>query len=110
MPDPVTEFFPVSFSSQEEVGHFGMQLLNAADSPRGVQLTASGPRPVAFQSVMPRYEELAFLSAGAVKLLTETGARFAIDRNPVPLRELPDGLTLLIGDQRDYTEYKPRRE
>jgi hypothetical protein len=109
MPAPVSDFFIVTFSSREEVAHFGMQLLDATTSPRGIQLSATGSRPVAFQSLMPRGEQTAYVSPGAAKLMAAIGAGFVINSAPLPLRELPDGLALLVGDQADLTAYENRR-
>lgn len=109
MPATVSDFYIVTFASREEAAHFGMQLLDATTSPRGIQLSATGPKPVAFQSLMSRGEQTAYVSLGAAKLLAEIGAGFAINSAPLPLRELPDGLALLVGDQADSTAYENRR-
>lgn len=110
MPKPVLEYFPVSLDGAESAATFSMQLINAVSGPQGMVAMAGPNRPVAFQPVMSsRGRETAYVSAGAAKLLRSMGIQTPIDSNPIPLRDLPDGLALVVGDNVDFLAYDARR-
>lgn len=111
MPEPVREFFRVRLQGREDAAAFAMQLINAASGPEGIGAMSGPRRAVAFQPILPTNEtEISFVSAGAAKLLRDMGVRTPIDAEPVPLRELPDGLALVIGDNSDVEAYEARRK
>lgn len=109
MPEPINDFFEVSFNTQDEATHFSFQVLNLADSERGAQLSAGTRRLIAFQPLMPEERSNAYVSAGAAQMLMQSGARYPISNQPIALRDLPDALALVVGDQIDYMAYEARR-
>ena len=110
MPEPVLEYFPVCLDGSESAAAFSMQLINAVSGPQGMVAMVGPNRPVAFQPLMSASgRETAYVSAGAAKLLRGMGIQAAIDPNPVSLRDLPDGLALVVGDNVDFLAYDARR-
>ena len=108
MPQPIVDYFGVSFRSKKEAEQFSLQALNACTGPLGIQMMAGASRPVVLQSLMPQEGIGAFVSAGAAQLLKHEGAQYDIATAPTSLGHLPDGLALLAGDQADYSVYLAR--
>ncbi len=108
MRQPIAEYFPVSFESKDEAMRFSLQALNAYASPQGMQMAARDPRPVFLQSHLPKEGVTAFVSRGAAQLLAKLGAGFSIASTPVKLSDLPNDLSLVAGDQQDYSDYTER--
>ena len=105
----IEQFYLVNFPSADELRAWRGRILVYAAKVGGLTAGAAGPRPVVFVPLMPQgYDRVdAYVSEGARSLVREF-ARHAQIGKAMRLKELPDGLTLLYGDEADVIAYAKR--
>ena len=108
MTEPGNAFFAVTFNSPEELAQFSFQVTNAIGGPIGLVKATTALPPIVFVAPMVKTGIGAYVSVGAAQLLKLGGSQFAIDATPVDLADLPNGLSLLAGDQSDLIRYQKR--
>ena len=99
----------MTFASREELAQFTLAVTSAATGPLGVAKAASATPPIVFESPAVTSGIGAYVSVGAAQLLRLQGSPFAISPEPIDLADLPEGFSLLVGDQSDYYAYLNRR-
>ena len=106
---PVEHLYRVTFPNPDELRAWRVRVLEYAATVDALPGGAPEPRLVVFVPLLPRGRESvhAYVSDGARGLVRDFSREAQIDA-AIPLRELPDGLTLIYGEGVDASAYEHR--
>jgi hypothetical protein len=106
---PIERLYRVTFPNPDELRAWRVRVLEYAATVGGLPASGSESRLVVFVPLLPRGHASvhAYVSEGA-RGLVHNFARGARVDTAVPLRELPDGLTLIYGEGVDASAYETR--
>jgi hypothetical protein len=108
---PVDSFYPVRFANPQALREWSLQTMETVASRSDAAMVATSPRAVVFVPIKAPPHGVgtcAYVSEGARGLALRSTREVTLDRTAVPIRDLPDGLGLLIGDSSDVTAYEER--
>jgi len=106
----VRHYHRVRFADGRALDDWAGEVIRLAVRPLGLRSAGAGAHPVVFIPLRPPRNGLVFgyVSDDACALADGLAPRVELDGTLVPLRELPDGLTLLYGDGGDVDAYEGR--
>ena len=100
-PEPIDRLYRVTFVSPDELRSWRVRVLDYAAKVGGLPVSGDESRLVVFVPLLPQ-------GSKSVHAYVSDGARAAQIEAPVPLQQLPDGLTLIYGDRVDASAYEQR--
>lgn len=107
MPEPTRTFYRVPRESRATSAAVVGRVITASKRSEWVDAMASEKRPVIFLSpILGSDDAAAFVSAGAADFLRAAG--IIVDDSPINVSDLPNGLSLLIGEMVDVSAYADR--
>ncbi len=106
---PVERLYRVTFPDPDELRAWRIRVLEYAATVGGLENSGPESRLVVFVPLLPRGHASvhAYVSEGARGLVHNFSRGARLD-TAVPLRELPDGLTLIYGEGVDASAYEHR--
>ena len=108
MMQPTDRFYRVRFADSQVLREWSLRALEVAASADDVSTRAASPRAVVF---IPRRAPgegaaYAYVSEDARGLASTLIQDVTLDRTAVSIRDLPEGLGLLLGDASDMDAYE----
>jgi hypothetical protein len=106
---PIDRFYRVHFANSQALREWSLRALEIAASRDDVP-TSTFPRTVVFVPAKTRTAAPVhgYVSEAARSLASSAAQDIAVDETAVSIRDLPDGLALLLGDASDTTAYEQR--
>jgi hypothetical protein len=110
MPDPADVFYRLRFVDRNALRDWSLQVLDTIASREDAGARTGAAHPVIFvPAVTPqRGAVYAFVSATALWLPYDETPGVHVEKARVALRELPDGLAVLVGHEEDARAYERR--
>jgi hypothetical protein len=107
---PIDRFYRVQFADSQVLREWSLRVLEVVASMDDVPTRADSRRAVVFVPLKAPRETTAYgyVSEGGRGLASSADKDVTLDPNPVSIRELPDGLGLLLGDRSDTNAYEQR--
>jgi hypothetical protein len=108
---PVDPFYGVHLANAHVLREWSLRVLEVAASKDDVPMWAV-PRVVVLIPLQapPHGPIYAYVSEGARGLASGLTTHVMLDRDKIPMRDLPDGLGVLLGDAGDTRAYEQRRK
>ena len=105
----VERFYRVHFANAQVLREWSLRVLEIAASRDDVPMWAV-PRTVVFVPLEAPAEgpTFGYVSESARSMASSATKDITLDRSPVSMRELPDGLGVLVGDASDTKAYEQR--
>jgi hypothetical protein len=109
-PRPIDLFYRVRFPSTDALREWSLRVLEVMSLRQDVAISTSAARPVVFVPLKAAESNPAdaYVSDGALGLASDFIPGGELDGTTTPLRDLPDGLNLLVGRRDDATAYEQR--
>jgi hypothetical protein len=108
---PVDRFYRVTFADERGFRLWTERVVEFTSALRDIIPAVLDMRPVIFVPLRPAPGGplFAYVSAGARGLAAHISGGTRIDLTPIPVAELPPGLTMLFGEGIDAAEYERRQ-
>ncbi|MFN2563531.1 MAG: hypothetical protein ABR499_00800 [Gemmatimonadaceae bacterium] len=108
--ESVDRFYRVRFADDTALRAWAVRVLEFTMALQSAAPSALDPRPVVFVPLMPHGPGpvFAYVSEATLRLPLGLGRDAQIDGTVLSLRELPEGLMLLYGDEADAAAYERR--
>ena len=107
--DPIDHFYRVQFANSQALREWSLRVLEISASRDDVP-TRPFPHTVVFipQNAPPDAPAYGYVSESARSLASSATNDMTLYHDAVSMRELPDGLALLLGDASDAHAYEQR--
>ena len=110
MPEETEVFYRVRFADRSALREWSLQVLDTLASEEGPVVSAYAAHPVVFVPTVTPESGIVygFVSGSALRLAYEDERGVEVETVKVRLPQLPDGLSILVGNEVDATAYRQR--